>query len=158
MQCVTSRSGQVGWGREVSPGTGGNALGEKPKYAQNMCKICKYAQNLHNPENGVGSATSYLTTHTQFYNKIWRFFDQKEVLVILSTLKETFYLLFIFLVFWGVQKFVGPKNIHPKLPKYRQNMRKYAQSWKKKSEICTNMPKYAEICTAHIPHIPCRYR
>ncbi len=63
-------------------------LGARPKYAQNMRKYArKYAQNMRNPKNGVGSATPYLITQALFVTKYDDIFDQKEVLIILSTRK-----------------------------------------------------------------------
>jgi hypothetical protein len=74
------------------PGTGGKyALGARP----NMRKICakyaqKYAQNMRNPKNGVGSGIPYLITHALLLQNMMIFFDQKGMLNHLSTLKAPF--------------------------------------------------------------------
>ncbi len=76
---------------------GGICAGSKAKicakYAQNMTHYAqKYAQNMRNPKNGIGSGTPYLIIHTLLHViKYDDIFDQKKVLIILSTLKALFF-------------------------------------------------------------------
>ncbi len=110
-------------------------------------KICaKYAQNMRNPKNGVGSATPYLITQALLLQNMVIFFIRKNP-------QGTFFFQKT-LVFWGIQKFGGLKIFiwTYYFRRYAQNMRKYFQicAIVKKRKYAKNMRKYAEICAAHI--------
>jgi hypothetical protein len=54
---------------------------ERGQNTANMRKYAlKYARNMRNPKNGVGSATPYLITQALLFQNMMIFFDQKKVL------------------------------------------------------------------------------
>ncbi len=59
--------------------------------ARREAKICaKYAQNMRNSKNGVGSGAPYLITQALLLLNMMIFLIRKKVLIILSTLKAPF--------------------------------------------------------------------
>jgi hypothetical protein len=87
---------------------GGYALGARPKYVQNMRKHAqKYARNACNPEMGLCSLPHMSQHPGAFVTKYDDIFEQKIVLIILSTfiIPPENIRSFEEQVFWDVQKY-----------------------------------------------------